>query len=84
MHNKTRHYCFTCKAITYHLPGSNKHILACTGCHTAKHFCSGCDAELEAKEVEHSICDGCAIDSYETTQRIREQRYLENDANWPE
>lgn len=38
-----------------------------------------CGYELETRqEIEHGMCDGCAIDLYEEQQRRREQRYLES------
>jgi len=41
--------------------------------------CPYCGLTLETdKEIEHNMCEGCAIDYYEEQQRRREQRWLES------
>lgn len=46
--------------------------------------CCKCDAILETDiELESGSCEGCLIDSYERLQAAREQRWLEDDRNWP-
>ena len=48
--------------------------------------CQSCNRyELETQtELDAGICEGCLIDLWEEQQRRREQRWLEDDRNWPE
>ena len=44
-----------------------------------------CGTMLETHvERESGRCEGCLIDGWEREQAQREQRWLEDDRNWPE
>lgn len=56
----------------------------CWRCDGSGKLCN-CGAPLETnEEIEHGMCEGCAIDAYERHRAEREQRWLEDDRNWPE
>lgn len=48
-----------------------------------KHLCTHCGDILDTEgEIEHRMCEGCAIDLWEIDRARREQQWLEDDRNW--